>query len=167
MEMFFRKINAISYRLKQICIFITSTMVLFMMFFISIDVLGRNFFRFSIPGNYEIVQNYLMPLIVFPVLAFAYSEGMMPRLEMILDKLPSKTKFISELLIRIINVVVMVLLTIYSSFFMFDGFSNKIGFAAGRTMLPVYFLYTLPPIAFIMVVFEDLIFIAMTCKAKK
>lgn len=144
-------------KIEKIGIAITGLAVMFMMFFISADVLGRNLFSISISGNYEIVQNYIMPLMVFPVIGYAYSEGMMPRVEFVLDKFSNKVRFVLEILILVVNSVFMFLLLTYSWDYMIDGFINKTAFVAGKNMYPVYFLYILPPISFGTVILEDVL----------
>jgi TRAP-type C4-dicarboxylate transport system permease small subunit len=72
--------------LKLIGIYISSLAVLIMMVLIVYDVIMRNLFSSSIRGGFEIIQNYMMPLVVFPGLAFMYASGVLPKMDLLLGK---------------------------------------------------------------------------------
>ncbi|EMF46055.1 hypothetical protein B481_2635 [Planococcus halocryophilus Or1] len=63
-----------------------------MMLMIVYDVTMRTLFSSSIRGGFEIIQNYMMPLVVFPGLAYVYASGVLPKMDLILERLNKKQK---------------------------------------------------------------------------
>src|SRR5690625_6957008 len=74
--------------IKKASIFIAGIALFIMFLFITLDVFFRNVLSSSIGGSYEIVENYLMTTVSFSVILYAYSSGIMPRISMVVEKLP-------------------------------------------------------------------------------
>ncbi|MBU8909334.1 TRAP transporter small permease, partial [Desertibacillus haloalkaliphilus] len=85
------KIDELFDRVNKIGVFISGIAILLMMFLIALEIVLRSVFSSSIPGSYLIVENYFMPLAVFPALAFAFASGIFPRLEVVVDKVKTIT----------------------------------------------------------------------------
>ncbi len=141
---------------KKVGVWITGLTVMVMMFFITMDVLGRNFFSMPVPGNFEIVQGYMMPLISFPALAYAYAEGIMPRMDIIVNKLNHSVKKIFIGAALMVDITIFIAMVSFSWRFAMAGFEEKTFFVAGLTLYPVYFLYILVPICFSMIIIENI-----------
>lgn len=142
--------------IKKIGVWTTGLTIMGMMFFITIDVLGRNFFSMPVPGNFEIVQGYLMPLISFPALAYAYAEGIMPRMDIIINKLSHSRKRLFIVAALIFDIGILLAMIAFSWQYVMLGFSEKTYFIAGLRLYPVYFLFIIVPISFSMIVLENI-----------
>jgi len=143
-------------KIKKAGSIITGLAVMAMMFFITADILGRNFIGYSIPGNYELVQGYLMPLVSYPALAYAYAEGVMPRVGMLIDKLPHKEKKITIISMLVLDIALFVTMVAFTWQFAVRGLVDKTGFVAGLRVWPVYPLFFIVPICFVMVIIENI-----------
>ena len=131
---------------------ISGVAILAMMLLVVADVVSRNFLNFSVQGTYPIVEMFLMPLAIFPALGYAYYQNVLPRLTELVEKAPEIYKFINDILISIIEIIVFSLLT-YFTFVHFQGMLNS-----GRTITiagsyyPLWPIYLLVPIGFYLVV---------------
>ncbi|MDE5412120.1 TRAP transporter small permease [Alkalihalobacterium chitinilyticum] len=153
----FEKIVNINERLKLIGVYTGGIAVVIMMFLIVADVFMRNIFTSPISGTYEIVQFFLMPMAIFPALAYTYSSGVLPRLGELVEKAPQSFQKISKWLIIIIEVVIFTLLTIYGWKFAMAGVGDQMAVAVGGKLTPVYPVYFLIPIGFGLIVLEVLL----------
>lgn len=63
-------------KVKKIGIYISGFFIIVMMSYIVADVVTRNLFNFSLIGSIEFVQYYLMPLAIFPAIAFTYGRAL-------------------------------------------------------------------------------------------
>lgn len=115
---------------------------------ISADVFSRNFMGSSIPGVYEIVMNYLMPLSVLSVLFYAFSQGVSPRIPMVFDRLPGSFQKPVYLFVVLVELVLMAIVAIYSFEYAVDGTKASHAFPAAGEMYPKYYVYYLVPFAF-------------------
>ncbi|MEB1806982.1 MAG: TRAP transporter small permease [Bacillaceae bacterium] len=128
--------------------------VFLMMTFIVLDVLLRNVFSASFPGNYEIIQRYLMPLAVFPAIAITYSSGLMPKITMFVEKLPEKVQYIINLFLLFLEMFVMILIFYYSWKYAIQGLQSGVTFPAGGKMYPLYPVLFLVPLGFALLTIE-------------
>ncbi|MFV8828091.1 TRAP transporter small permease [Alkalihalobacterium sp. APHAB7] len=153
----FDKIIYINEKLKLIGVFIGGLAAVFMMLIIVADVFMRNIFTSPISGTYEIVQYFLMPLAIFPALAYTYSSGVLPRLGELVEKAPNGFKKVSTWIIIIIEITIFTLLTIYGWKFAMAGVGDQMAIAVGGKLTPVYPVYFLIPIGFGLIVIEVLL----------
>lgn len=126
-----------------------------MMFMIVYDVFLRNVMGNSINGAFEIVQNYFMPLAVFPALAYIYASGVLPKMDLLIEKFNIPTKRIVIFGILLIEIFILVLMTLYTLEYAMTGLEKKMAFPAAGTMYPVYPLFFTIPIAFGLIVVEN------------
>lgn len=142
--------------IKLLGILISCISVLVMMFIIVYDVSVRTLFSGSIRGGFEIIQNYMMPLVVFPGLAYAYASGILPKMDLILERLSEKTQKAVIFLMLLVELFVLVLIVQFSWEYAMSGLERETAFPAAGTMYPLYPLFFLIPIAFAMIVVENI-----------
>jgi len=115
---------------------------------ITLDVISRNVTGNSIPGFYEIVTFYLMPLSVLPILFVAFSQGVCPRIPMVFDRLPSKAQKPLYCSVLLFELALMAIAAYFSFQYAADGLASTHEFSAGGNMYPKYPVYFLVPFAF-------------------
>lgn len=115
---------------------------------ISGDVVSRNLTGNSIPGAYEIVTFYLMPLAVLPVVFYAFAQGISPRIPMLFDRLPQRIQKPLHMTVVVLELVLMGLVAFYSLQYALDGTEAGHAFPAAGAMYPKYPVYYLVPLAF-------------------
>lgn len=142
--------------IKLAGIWVSGISVLIMMLFIVYDVAVRTLFSSSIRGGFEIIQNYIMPLVVFPGLAYAYSSGVLPKMDLILERVGEKTQKAIVFLMLLVELFVLVLIVQFSWSYAMDGLERKMAFPAAGTLYPVYPLFFLIPIAFALIIIENI-----------
>lgn len=142
--------------LKMAGIWISGISVIVMMFLIVYDVTVRTLFSSSIRGGFEIIQNYMMPLVVFPGLAYVYASGVLPKMDLVLDRVGQSTKKILVFFMVILELFVLVLIVQFSWEYAMSGLERKTAFPAAGTLYPLYPLFFLIPIAFAMIIIENL-----------
>nr|WP_276323861.1 TRAP transporter small permease subunit [Planococcus halocryophilus] len=120
------------------------------------DVTMRTLFSSSIRGGFEIIQNYMMPLVVFPGLAYVYASGVLPKMDLILERLNKKAKKIMIFFMLLLELFVLVLIVQFSWEYAMSGLDRKTAFPAAGTLYPLYPLFFLIPIAFAMIVIENI-----------
>lgn len=138
-------------------LFISGMAVLAMMFGIVIDVFMRNFIGIPLKGTYEIVENILMPALVFPVLGYVYWSGVLPRLTEIVAKMPKTMQMFNRYLLFLLDLIVFSLLTIYGMFFALSGYEQKMAISFGGEILQIWPIYFFVPVGFLLVVVEIII----------
>src|SRR5690625_3025846 len=107
-----------------------SALALFgMMIWIVLDIFSRNILGSSIQGSFEFTQNYFMPLPVFPGLAYVYSSGILPRMNLILPKQHYRVRKVSSLALIAVEVLVLVVVIIFSTLYAIDGFNRQSAFS--------------------------------------
>lgn len=153
--------------IKLIGIWISGITVLAMMLFIVYDVAARNLFSSSIRGGFEIVQNYFMPLAVFPGLAYVYSSGVLPKMDLVLERTGKKVQKILVIFMLLIELFVLVLLIQFSWEYAMSGFERKMAFPAAGTLYTLYPFLFLIPIAFSMILVENLFILIRNLAEKK
>ncbi|MBM4761428.1 TRAP transporter small permease [Bacillus sp. B15-48] len=150
----FNKIVNINNKLKLIGVLIGGIATFSMMFLIVADVFMRNVFTAPIAGTFEIVQFFLMPIAIFPALAYTYSSGVQPKLGELIEKAPRRFRIVSSYIILVIELIIFTLLTIYGWQFAQAGISDQMAVAVGGKLIPVYPIYLLIPISFGLIVVE-------------
>ncbi|HHW37395.1 MAG TPA: TRAP transporter small permease [Bacillales bacterium] len=140
---------------KIIGVWISGISLIGMMFLITYDVFARNVLNNSINGGFEIVQNYFMPIVIFPALAFAYSSGVLPKMDLLLDKLNNNVKKVVIMGMLLLEIFILVLLTDFTWAYAMDGFARKMSFPAAGTLYPVFPLFFFIPVAFVLIIVEN------------
>lgn len=140
--------------LKNIGITISGIVIVLMMFFITIDVLLRNLFDYSIPGGYNYVEKYFMPFIVFPALAYVYSSGVLPRLEIFVNKFSQGKQLIINFIMRVIDFVIYGLMFYFALKYMIAGTIQGVAFSVGGSLAPLAPSLIIAVIGFLLLVIE-------------
>lgn len=142
--------------IKLIGLLISGISLFLMMLFIVGDVLSRNFLSKSIPGNYEVVGNYFMPLAVFPGLAFTYGTGIFPRITMVVSKFSRRLQKVIVILLLLFEGILFFLLAYYGLQYALEGLKEGFSFPAGGKLYPLYPFIFLVPIGFGLLIIEIL-----------
>jgi TRAP-type C4-dicarboxylate transport system permease small subunit len=127
-----------------------------MMALIVADVVSRNFLGGSIAGSFEIVQNYFMPLSVFPALAYVYGSGVLPKMDLAMHRFPQRAQDAVVYLLLLVELVLFALLTYYTWDFAMSGMDRGTEFVAGGDLYPLWPLFFMVPVSFALVFIETL-----------
>ncbi|MFC5585063.1 TRAP transporter small permease [Nitratireductor kimnyeongensis] len=131
--------------LMRILFIISALALAAMVIFTSADIALRNFTGSSIPGSYEYVQRYLMPLLVFPALAHAYESNILPSTTLLTDRMSPTARQALFVLFRLIDIAIFALITWFGLQYALDATSREAAFLAGGNMVPLYpVLYIVP-----------------------
>lgn len=148
------RIIKIHHSLKVIGLYTSGVATIFMMLIIVADVFLRNVFNTPVSGTYEIVQYYLMPLAIFPAIAYTYSSGILPRLGELMEKAPQFLQNTAIYIIVVIEIIIFALLTIYGWEFAKVAWQEKMSIPVSGSLLMHYPVYLLVPLGFGLVFFE-------------
>lgn len=134
-----------------------SGLVIFgMMLFIVADVVSRNVLGGSIPGSFEVAENYFMPLAIFPALGFVYASGVLPKMDLLMHRLPQRAQDVVVYLLLLIELVIFAMLVYYTWGYAMGGMERGEAFPAGGSLYTLWPLYFIVPIGFAMVLLETL-----------
>lgn len=126
-----------------------------MMIYITVDVLVRNLTSTALVGTFEIISYYIMPLTILPSMCLALASGVMPRIVAMTNKLPKKGQRFFAILLPILEIIAYAMMCKFSTQYAISATHDKLSFIAGTTSLPVWFMYYLPPLAYIMMTIES------------
>lgn len=127
-----------------------------MMSLIVADVVSRNFLGGSIAGSFEIVENYFMPLAVFPALAYVYGSGVLPKMDLAMHKTSRTVQDAVIYGLLVIELVLFALMTYYTWGYAVTGMERNTAFPAGGDLYTLWPLFFVVPLAFAMVIVETL-----------
>lgn len=125
-----------------------------MMLFIVYDVVGRNFLGGSIRGGFELVQNYFMPVAIFPALGYVYSSGILPKMDLLMPRTPRGFQAFAAYLLLVLELVIFALMTYYTWQFATTGLERGATFPAAGSLYPVWPIYFLVPLGLAMILVE-------------
>lgn len=154
-------------KFKWAGMFLSGISVFIMMLYTTVDVLLRNIFGISILYAYEFSQFYLMPLAVFPALAYAYGEGMMPRLNFLVVKIKERYQLFVTIFLIIIEIIIMVLLAVFGWQYLIQAIVGGQTFTAGTSYFPLSFAIVFVSIGFLLVGVEMFFLLIKNIKYKK
>ncbi|MFP5303275.1 TRAP transporter small permease subunit, partial [Cobetia sp. SIMBA_158] len=107
-------------------------------------------------GGYEIIQNYFRPLVIFPGLAYMYSFGVLPKMDMFLGKFKLSVQRVLVILMILVELFILVLIVQCSWYYAMSGLTRKTAFPAAGTLYPLYPLFFIIPAAFFMLMIENI-----------
>ena len=142
-------------KLKGVFLFLGGVALFGMMFYITVDVLVRNFSPTALVGTYEIVSYYLMPLIILPSMCYALSSGVMPRIVAVTNKLSPRGQRVMGIILPILDLFFCVVMAFFSTRYAVQATADKLTFVCGVKTLPVYQMYFLAGLAYIMMSLEN------------
>jgi TRAP-type C4-dicarboxylate transport system permease small subunit len=131
-----------------------------MMLFIVYDVVGRNLLGGSIRGGFEIVQNYFMPLSIFPALGYVYASGILPKMDMVMDRVPQKLQSATVYVLLLAELVIFSLLFYFTWDYATAGMDRGMSFPAAGTLYQLWPLLFLVPFGVALIVVETLFALA-------
>jgi len=140
--------------IKRAGAIISGTSIMAMMLIIFADVFSRNFLGGSITGVLEVVQKYLMPLAIFPGLAFVYASGIMPRMDLLIVKFNKGFQNVVVYLLLILELLIFTAVVYYSLEYAIYGVKENLSFSAGAALYPVYPILFLIPFGFLLLIIE-------------
>lgn len=146
--------------IKLLGVILSGIAIIGMIIFITADVFSRNILSSSLPGSYEFVENYFMPLATIPAIVYAYTEGLMPRMNMIVVKFPKTIQKGILYIILCFDFFIVALLTYYAFTFSISSMLDGASFPAGNDLYPIYHFMFIAPIGFSLVLIE-IIFILL------
>lgn len=154
-------------KIKWVGMFFSGSVIFFMMVYTFLDVLVRNLFGTSPFYTYEVTQNYFMPLAFFPAIAFAFADGIMPRIEFIIDKFKESLQRIAAVILLVIELVLLLLLTYFSFQYALDSVTSNLAFTAGGKNFPLAPVIFTVPLGFILVGIEVVFLLIKNLKEGK
>lgn len=152
---------------KSFGIVICGISIFIMMFFIVADVISRNFLSGSLNGSIEFVQYYFMPLAIIPGMAYVYGTSILPRLELLIDKLRGTMRnFVTNALL-VLELILFTIVVVYSTSYAFSGVEMATSFSTGGKIYPYYHVLFLVPLTFILVNLEILFILIRNLQKKR
>lgn len=133
---------------------VSGVSIFLMMLFIVFSVVGRNFLSGSIRGGFEIVQNYFMPLSVFPAFGYVYSSGILPRMDLVMPRTPRLLQTAAVHLLLVLELGIFSLLTYFTWMYAMAGMERGASFSAAGTMHPLWPVLFLAPLGFALILIE-------------
>ncbi|RLL46851.1 TRAP transporter small permease subunit [Oceanobacillus piezotolerans] len=138
-------------KIDTVMLIISGITVLIMMLLIVLEVMFRTFLNISIPGNYEFTQNYLMPLAVFPILSQSYTSGILPKVNLFIDRIKNlEIKRLIQLSLLIVEIITFLIVTYFAFGYALKGVAAGVSFTAGGTLFPLYHVLFIVPFGFLL-----------------
>lgn len=128
--------------------------ILGMMLLIVADVISRNFLGGSISGSFEFVQNYFMPVAVFPGLAYVYGTGILPRMDLLKDKMAGKVGSTVTHIQVGLELLLFATLLYLTMGYAIDGAQRDVGFSAAGEIHDIWPVYFVVPLGMLMILIE-------------
>lgn len=125
-----------------------------LMLLVCADVLMRNIGAGSLIGAFEVTQNYFLPLVVFPSLAWVYSSGVMPKMDLFLPKLSPGARRKTVMGLVIVEILVIATVTVSTTLWAISETASQAAFIAGKSLLPGWPVQLLVPIGFLLLLIE-------------
>ncbi|MHA6250866.1 TRAP transporter small permease [Oceanobacillus sp. CAU 1775] len=144
-------------KVRDLGMYLSGFIVFIMMLYTCADVVYRNIQGFSPLYAYEISQSYFMPLIIFPGLAFAFSTGIMPRIDFIVEKFSKNKQKLIHVILFVIELILILLLIVYGTQYMIQAIESGQSFTAGGNNFPLWPVILFVPLGLLMV-FVEIIF---------
>jgi len=107
-----KKLDLLLKRVENFFAYIACAAYLFMVLSMSFDALGRYLFNNPIAGSYEINILYAFPMIVYLGLSYTYREKAHIAIDLLVDRVGEKSKYIMSIISSLLVFVVAFLLLI-------------------------------------------------------
>lgn len=111
--------------------YISGIFVFVMMIYTCLDVIFRNVQGFSPLYAYEISQSYFMPLMVFPGMAYAFGSGIMPKIDLVLEKFSIKVQKLVNIGLFLFECILLSMLIVFGTQYMIHSIATAQSFTAG------------------------------------
>lgn len=143
-------------KIKLFGVMVSGLSAIVMMAFIAVNVISRYFLAGSITGSFEFVTYYFLPLSVFPALGYVYSSGVLPKMDLLIQKAHKKIRDILIVLLLLLELFLFSLIIYYSFHYSMTGMAEGHSFTAGVDLYPLYPVYFLVPLGFTLMTIEIL-----------
>jgi len=141
-------------KVKSFGMIFSGSVVFLMMLYTCVDVVFRNIQGYSPLYAYEISQSYFMPLIVFPGLAYTFSSGIMPRIDLLIVKFRESIQKTVYIIMYVIELVLLLALIVFGSQYLLSAIEKSQSFTAGGANLLLWPVILFVPIGFLLVFIE-------------
>jgi len=129
-----RPVNRFAWRVENALSLVSAAMILFAMLLVSAEVISRKFFGTPIPGQLELGE-LLMPPIIFLAIAYTQSTGGHVRMTVVIDHLPPAWRHATEIAVKVLAIAVYAVLCFYSAKYAYRTWQLH-----DVTMSPPYFV---------------------------
>ena len=129
-----RPVNRFAWRIENALSLVSAALILFAMLLVSAEVISRKFFNTPIPGQLELGE-LLMPPIIFLAIAYTQSTGGHVRMTVVIDHLPPAWRHATEIAVKLLAIAVYAVLCFYSAKYAYRTWQFH-----DVTMSPPYFL---------------------------
>lgn len=153
-------------KIKWVGMLISGLAMFVMLFYTCADVFLRYFFNLSFLYTYEFSRSYFMPLAVFPGLAYAFSRGVMPRIDLLIMRVRTTYQWAVAILLIIIEIILFLLLTIYGAKYTYTAIIETVSFTAGGENYVLWPVIILAPISFLLVLIECIFLLIKNLRSK-
>jgi len=109
-----RPVNRLAWRIENALSLVSAALILFAMLLVSAEVISRKFFNMPIPGQLELGE-LLMPPIIFLAIAYTQSSGGHVRMTVVIDHLPPAWRHFTEIAVKVLAIAVYAVLCFYSA----------------------------------------------------
>lgn len=151
------KFKTLLRNVEWITAMISGVSAIFMIVMIAIDVGMRNFFNDPIAGVFEITQYACMPLCVFPAMAFAYQQNVLPKFDGLSGHQNDTVRFITNIITGVVEIIIFAIMFRFSWTFAFNGMADKMTVTAGTGNLAIWPFYFFAPIGFTLLFIEVIV----------
>jgi len=129
-----RPINRLAWRVENALSLVSAALILFAMLLVSAEVISRKFFNTPIPGQLELGE-LLMPPIIFLAIAYTQSTGGHVRMTLVIDHMPPAWRHVMEIAVKLLAIAIYAVLFFYSAKYAYRTWQFQ-----DVTMSPPYFL---------------------------
>lgn len=129
-----REVNRFAWCIENALSLVSAAMIMFAMLLVSAEVISRKFFNTPIPGQLELGE-LLLPPIIFLAIAYTQSTGGHVRMNVVIDHLPPALRHAAEIFVKLLAIAVYAVLCFYSAKFAWRTWAFH-----DVTMSPPYFL---------------------------
>jgi len=127
-------VNRVAWRIENALSMISAALILCAMLLVSAEVISRRFFNLPIPGQLELGE-LLMPPIIFLAITYTQSTGGHVRMTLAIDRLPAGWRRASEVMVKLLAIGICAVLCFYSARYAWRAWEFR-----DVTMSPPYFL---------------------------
>ncbi len=127
-------VNRVAWRIESALSMISAGLIMFAMLLVSAEVISRRLFNLPIPGQLELGE-LLMPPIIFLAITYTQSTGGHVRMTLAIDRLPAGWRRASEIFVKLLSIGVCAVLCFYSARYAWRAWEFR-----DVTMSPPYFL---------------------------
>lgn len=155
-------------KINKLLLFLSGIGLITLMLLITIGVITRYVFGYSIPTAYAITENYLMPLTVFAAVGYVYQTGIFPKVDVFIEKIHNqRTKQIVNIVIHVVELILFIFITYFFYQYTVYSVTYNLAFSANSIDFPLSPGYILITLAFLWLSIMIVVRIINTIKGKE